>query len=506
MKRMGSANSSGSLTQDRQSDEVVKPFWRIITGYIDELFRLRQSEPVVLSSTSDTIGIGRPLYTDRMKRVWPRESVYENRGESDDGESNDQVKITKEATSVPHEDNVSVATSRRLLSEHSTITESPGSSCVTLDELRRRGVTMIQCHDMPRPLPPPPTEDGDIATSSDSTCSSLGPHDATMHEELVQSDMKDSSPSAGYTGECAEVGDSSSTAQYSHKQIKCRRNVVRPENHFPYSIQDSRHWNKTIVLTESGSRVAWTTRRVVHSLRMQRCGEPTLKRSTAIHPADISCDVIGNTPDTVNISQRLPDPNSRDSIEDSRPQDTRNELICCQLDEKHRTHSGTTSEYVLPGSSELQRTHTQKRHPIVSNILSMLGAETQDNKVSDAEQNAPNATLQTTTNIAKNNLRTRLFETSSPREEDTIAIYPHSELRSTSFKHVSSCSSVPEAVCHGTLSTVSERCKTRPTAPGDRIQIIQHTETPTGKTTRHLRRKVPLQIGRKTTADLVRFL
>ena len=493
---MGSSNSSRSLTEERQSDEIVKPFWRLVTGYIDELCGLRQSKPVVLSSTSDTIGIGRPLYMDRIKRVWPRESVHCNSGESDDdGQSKELSKTTKEA---PDESNVSVATSRRLLSDHRTRNESPGSSRVWLDELRRRGVTIIQCHDTPRPLPPPPPgEDDDIAASTDSMCSSLGPSDNTTHEEVV----------------VPPAADSSSKAQLSRKPTKCRRNVaVMPENHFPYSIQDSRHWNKTIVLTATGSRVAWTTRREVHSLRMQRCSETRLEISTAVHPPDTSCDTMGskfagNNLHTVWRGQRLHETSSGDSIEDSRRQDTKGELIEYQLDDKHQTHCGTTSEHVIPGSSGHQRTHTEKRHPIVTNILVMLGAETKDNKVSDAEQRVPNITLQTTTNHAKHNHGTRLFETSSHRTEDTMTISPRStELRSTGFTHASSYSGVPEIGRQCPLNTMSELCNTRSAAPDDRIQRTHHSETPTSKTIRPLQRKVPQHIGRKSTADLVRIL
>ena len=489
---MGSSNSSRSLTEERHSDEIVKPFWRIVTGYIDELFGLRQSEPVVLSSNSDTIGIGRPLYMDRIKRVWPSESVHCNQG---DGQSEELSNTTKEA---PDESHVSVATSRRLLSDQHTGSESPGSSCVGLDELRRRGVTMIQCHDTPRPLPPPPpTEDDDIAASKDSVCSSLGPPDNTTHEDVV----------------VPPAADGSSKAQFSRKPTKCRRNVaVMPENHFPYSIQDSRHWNKTIVLTENGSRVAWTTRREVHSIRMQRCSDARLDRSTAVHPPDASCDTMGrefagSNLRTVCSGQRPQETSIDGSIEDSRRQYTRSELLECLPDEEHQHHCGrpSASEHVIPGSSEHQRTHPEKRHPIVTNILVMLGAETKDNKVSDAEQRVPNTTLQTTTNHAKQNIRTRLFETSSPRTEDTMALSPHStELRSTGVTQVSSHIGVPEIVCP--LNTMRELCKTRSTAPDDRIQRSHHSETPTSKTMRPLPRKVPQHIGRTSTAELVRFL
>ena len=497
MKRMGSSNSSRSLAEERQSDEIVKPFWRLVTEYIDELFGLRQSKPVVLSSTSDTIGIGRPLYMDMIKRVYPKESVHCNRGENDDdGQSQELSKTTKEA---PDESSVSVATSRRLLSDHHrTGNDSLGSSCVGLDELRRRGVTVIQCHNTPRQLPPPPpTEDDDIAASTDSTRSSLGPPDNTTHEEVV----------------VPPPADSSYKAQFSRKQTKCSRTVaVMPENHFPYSIQDSRHWNKTIVLTETGSRVAWTTRREVHSLRMQHWSDARLERSTAVHPPDASCDTMGrefagSNLRTVCSGQRPQETSIDGAIEDSRRQYTRSELLECLPDEEHQPHCGrpSASEHVIPGSSEHQRTHPEKRHPIVTNILVMLGAETKDNKVSDAEQRVPNTTLQTTTNHAKQNIRTRLFETSSPRTEDTMALSPHStELRSTGVTQVSSHIGVPEIVCP--LNTMRELCKTRSTAPDDRIQRSHHSETPTSKTMRPLPRKVPQHIGRTSTAELVRFL
>ena len=557
---MGAVNSSRSGNKEYQSDETVKPLWDRVATYLGELFGIRQTVPLVFSSTSDTIGIGRPLYTDRIKRMWPRESVNKNRDDDNGGGDDEWVNIKEKA--VPDENSVSVATRRHPPPEHRRGRELPGPGDI-LEKLRRRGVPIIQCCKTPRPLPPPPGQEADIANSTDSTCSSLSaPDTATRKDRPLPSESEtataEEQPEMNYPGsgthsghesmarnsENAEVAASAPrgdvpSAQCKDHRRRPRQNAVNPENQVQYSFQDLRHWNKKLVLTAAGSRVDWSAQREQHARQLQRCDDPRLKKPAVINSAETASgsanDTFGNTSACDNLDtnediggrhQRpLSLPSSFDHIEDTGQirQDTRSELLPCRLDEKHRT-CGTVSESVLPGARCHQRTYDSRRHPIVSNILLMLGADTKigdlsgvDHIVGKAGQTLRNPEYNkhedkpyTSTSHGKSGLETNLFETNSSQlqkpannsliREDVIARHRQSDLHSTSFVQATTHSSVPETVYRSPVSAMYARGGTPPNTTDDRAQRA------TGDRIRQQRRNLPMYIGRESTADWVRSL
>ena len=468
---MGPASSSRSGMRKKRSDETVKPFWKRVATYLGGVFGKRPRGPRVSSSKSDTIGIGRPFYTDTIKRTGWEDRNFEKRDDDGDGAGDERGWTIGEPAAGSGENTSGEASVTSHCESH-----QPGD---VLKDLKRRGVPIQHCS--PRPLPPPPRQQqANVATSTDSMCPSHGRPDSTMQEERHPPDIGREEQSIGtdvintesrsVPGKESMVGAKEKTTvavppprgvvskTRGKQQRRTRnRNSVDPQQQFKYSIQDLRHWNKTLVLTATGSREDWSTQRKRHSQQMQLCDKP--KRKT--HPVVPSVEeVSGSASDTLgNISMgysldknkelggrrhmlRLL-PGSIEHIQINRPmrQDTRSELLHCQLDEHHET-CGTMSECVVPGFLYHQATNSDisKRHPIVSNILKMLDANTQTSEDKSLATTSQDTNVPEINVVAGSSSELKQDADTPRRVEDIIAKHNQRELYSSYYKQVGTSS------------------------------------------------------------------
>ena len=436
---MGPASSSRSGMRKKRSDDTMKPFWRRVSTYLGGVFGKRTHGPRVSSSRSDTIGIGRPFYTDTIKRPGWEDGNYKKRDVDGDGAGDERVGTIGEPAAGSDEITSGAAGATSHCESH-----QPGD---VLKDLKRRGVPVQHCS--PRPLPPPPRQQQtNVATSTD--LDERHPPDIGRGKQSIGTGAVNAEQESMVRAE-SPPRDVVSKARGKQQRRARNRNSVEPQQQFQYSIQDLRHWNKTVVLTATGSRVDWSTQRKRHSQQMQLCDKP--KRKT--HPVAPSVEEVSGSASVTlgNISMGYSLDKNKDlgrrrhrlrslagSLEHvhvNRPlrQDTRSELLHCQLGEKHET-CGTMSECVVPGLLYQRATNsdTSKRHPIVSNILKMLDGNTQTSEHKSLATKSQNRNVPEINVVAGSSSEVRQDADTHPRVEDIIIPHHQRELFSSYYK------------------------------------------------------------------------
>ena len=466
---MGPASSSRSGMRKKRSDDTMKTFWERIATYLGCVFGKRPHGPRVSSSKSDTIGIGRPFYTDTIKRTGWEDRNYKKRDDDGDCAGDERVGSIDESAAGSDENTSGAAGVTSHYESH-----QPGD---VLKDLKRRGVPIQQCS--PRPLPPSPIQQqANVATSTDSTCPNHGPPDSTMQEERHAPDIGREEESTGtdavnteyrsVPGQESGAGATKKTTVVSKTRGKQQRrarnrNSVEPQQQFQYSIEDLRHWNKTVVLTATGSRVDWSTQRKRHSQQMQLCDKPRRKSHPVVPSVEevsgSASDALGNVSTGYSINKNKDFGGRRhklrslagslEHIHDNRPmrQDTRSELLHCQLDETHET-CGTVSECVVPGFLYPQATNSDisKRHPIVSNILKMLDVNTQTSEDKSLATTSQDTNVPEINMVAGSSSELKEAAHTSPRVEGTISQHHQRELFSSHYKQAGKSSAQSDSV------------------------------------------------------------